>query len=180
MSARKSTDIEALYDELVPPPWKKVTTAKARRLFVAAFLGRLANAGYSLVKDEPVEEAKDDSMHGHYGMDGLHSHEPGWVHLPAVSASAALHELLMPPHPGSVYQQSALCSCGDWQWDSDSITLDYKAVLLDHRQHALAASPAAPPALDVEARQALQRILKNSDDLYARGVARAALGGSDK
>jgi len=53
------------------------------------------------------------------------------------------HRLMMPPHPGDVYRQSALCSCGNWQWDGDSTVLDYRAVLHDHAAHAaLTAAPA--------------------------------------
>lgn len=48
------------------------------------------------------------------------------------------HRLLMPPHPGEIYQSSALCSCGDWQYDADSFSslLDaYKDILRLHTLH---------------------------------------------
>ena len=48
------------------------------------------------------------------------------------------HRLLMPPHPGEVYQSSALCSCGGWQYDEDSfgaLTNEYRAVLREHTVH---------------------------------------------
>jgi hypothetical protein len=52
------------------------------------------------------------------------------------SSEEAEHRLLMPPHPGGVYLSSALCSCGEWQWDGDSLPLDYRLVLRDHTAHA--------------------------------------------
>lgn len=59
------------------------------------------------------------------------------------------HRLLMPPHPGGFYLSSALCSCGDWQYDADSegdLNAAYRDVLRAHTAHA----EPRPPALDVD------------------------------
>lgn len=50
------------------------------------------------------------------------------------------HALLMPPHPGEVYATSALCSCGEFQYDADSpgdLTNRYLDVLRQHAAHRL-------------------------------------------
>jgi hypothetical protein len=63
----------------------------------------------------------------------------------------------MPPHPGSVYMSSALCSCGEWQYDTDTewgLVSAYRDVLCNHTVHA-AEARATPPALD-EARAEIQ------------------------
>jgi hypothetical protein len=49
-----------------------------------------------------------------------------------------LHTLLMPPHPGNVYNASALCSCGKWQFDSPSenqLFGNYGSILRGHAIH---------------------------------------------
>ncbi len=51
---------------------------------------------------------------------------------------ASLHRLLMPPHPGEIYNSSALCSCGRWQFDSVNnynLMKQYRRVLEDHTGH---------------------------------------------
>lgn len=53
-------------------------------------------------------------------------------------SEAELHKLLMPPHPGGVYISSALCSCGEWQYDSVNaynLTSAYRQVLKSHTDH---------------------------------------------
>lgn len=58
-----------------------------------------------------------------------------------------LHRLLMPPHPGEVYNSSALCSCGDFQYDADSpgdLSSRYGDILRTHTEHVHAATVPAP------------------------------------
>lgn len=50
-----------------------------------------------------------------------------------------LHKLLMPPHlDGSIYSSSALCSCGEWQYDADTpheLYILYRYILKEHTDH---------------------------------------------
>ena len=51
---------------------------------------------------------------------------------------ANLHKLLMPPHPGDTYRASALCSCGDWQYEASTaamLSMNYRIVMHDHTRH---------------------------------------------
>ena len=55
------------------------------------------------------------------------------------------HRLLMPPHPGDVFAASALCSCGEWQFDSGSfeaLVREYGLILREHTRHASAPTEA--------------------------------------
>lgn len=64
-------------------------------------------------------------------------------HAPA-DERGVLHRLLTPPHPGGVYLSSALCSCGEWQFDADSpgdLFNKYRAILREHTAHG---SPSQP------------------------------------
>ncbi len=54
-----------------------------------------------------------------------------------------LHTLLWPPHPGGVYESSALCSCGEWQFDSGSpgaLFNETRLILSEHTAHRAADS----------------------------------------
>ena len=36
-----------------------------------------------MTPQDAAQQAPDEGMHGHYGMDGLHAHDDDWVHEPA-------------------------------------------------------------------------------------------------
>jgi hypothetical protein len=66
-----------------------------------------------------------------------------------VAPSPTEHVLSFPPHPDGLYISSALCSCGGFQWDADSVfaLMDASAeVRRDWEQHVagVAPSPDAP------------------------------------
>jgi hypothetical protein len=90
---------------------------------------------------------------------------PCWFAAP--QPDAGLHRLLMPPHPGGVYRQSALCSCGEWQWDGDSDILDYQRVLYDHTQHRLSSPDAAAGGLT---RTVLAKAIHDTECGYASHI----------
>jgi len=81
------------------------------------------------------------------------------VHWPAPEQAAQaepgheLHRLLWPPHPGDAYLSSALCSCGEYQYDADTGTDLFNAmrdVLSDWTAHVRAALEAhGEPGLDL-------------------------------
>ena len=66
----------------------------------------------------------------------------------------SLHSLMWPPHPGDGYVCSALCSCGEWQFDSGSPTALFTEMGLIQREWSahvreeVAARAATRPAED--------------------------------
>jgi len=55
-----------------------------------------------------------------------------------VERLSGVHRLLMPPHPNDVWHASALCSCGEWQYDEESpeaLGRGYRDILRAHAAH---------------------------------------------
>lgn len=93
--------------------------------------------------EAPVTAAGRAFLREPFRIEGLSRPIADYIRdIEAEARGEARHRLLLPPHPGGVYLASALCSCGEWQWDADSegrLFGQYQAVLRDFTAHVVAA-----------------------------------------